>query len=284
MSILLSRVQLFEIKPLVIQWAYPLFLMGRLSKDHIHLLSGIVKCPVCGKSLVGSIIKSKNGKGGGYYRSIYYYFCRNNTKQNGRVCSFDRRINQEIIDGLVLRLLEQIQSYKEFEDALKATYGDQDTVEKTETYLQVLRRNLREAELTKDRIGAKLDGLNPLGKDYDKKYEKTSAKLDSMYDRIEELECLVSMCNERFQDALKRGDEAAMDFWHMRTRRFETQHGLEREIAACGAMLRCGVSDVNGKAYVNNASDMRGLSKISDMVLDILREEGFVENDKSRRI
>ena len=113
-------------------------------------------------------------------------------------------------------------------------------------------------------------------KDSSKKYDRA--------DRMEELERLVSICDERFQDALKRGDEAAMDFWHMRTRRFETQHGLEREIAACGAMLRCGVSDVNGKAYVNNASDMRGLSKISDMVLDILREEGFVENDKSRRI
>lgn len=170
---------------------------------HIHLLSGIVKCPICGKPLTGSISRTKNQNGGGYYRPIYYYNCRYNTRQNGRVCSFDRRLNQEIIDGLVLRLLEKLQSYKEFGDALKAAYGDQGTVEKAEEQLQELRKALREAELTKEKLGEKLDGLNPLGKDYDKKYEQISDKLDNAYDRIEELEDEVSNSMRKL-DALKK--------------------------------------------------------------------------------
>ena len=63
--------------------------------------------------------------------------------------------------------------------------------------------------MTKDRIGEKLDGLNPLGKDYEKKYEKTSAKLDSMYDRIEELESLVSSTKMKL-DELKRKTDSSV--------------------------------------------------------------------------
>ena len=155
---------------------------------HIHLLSGIVKCPLCGKGLTGMISRTKNLKGDGYYKPIYYYKCRYNTRQNGKTCPFDQSLNQEIIDGLVLKILQKLQTYKEFEETLQSAFGDQGNVEKTEKKLQNLCQELRETELAKDRLGEKLDGLNPLGKDYDKKYEETSDKLDSMYDRIEVLE------------------------------------------------------------------------------------------------
>ena len=180
---------------------------GRYKKvddgGHVHLLSGIVKCPICGKGLTGMISRTKNLKGDGYYKPIYYYKCRYNTRQNGRTCPYDQSLNQEIIDGLVLKILQKLQTYKEFKDALQAALGDQGNVEKTEKRLQDLRKELREAELTKDRLGEKLDGLNPLGKDYDKKYEETSEKLDSIYDRIDDLEADVITTKKKL-DALKQ--------------------------------------------------------------------------------
>ena len=169
---------------------------------HVHLLSGIVKCPLCGKGLTGMISRTKNLKGDGYYKPIYYYKCRYNTRQNGKTCSFDQSLNQEIIDGLVLKILQRLQTYKEFEETLQSAFGDQGNVEKTEKRLQDLRKELRETELTKDRLGEKLDGLNPLGKDYDKKYEEISDKLDSMYDRIEVLESDIVYAKKKL-DALK---------------------------------------------------------------------------------
>lgn len=176
---------------------------------HVHLLSGIVKCPLCGKGLTGMISRTKNLKGDGYYKPIYYYKCRYNTRQNGKTCSFDQSLNQEIIDGLVLKILQRLQTYKEFEETLQSAFGDQGNVEKTEKRLQDLRKELRETELTKDRLGEKLDGLNPLGKDYDKKYEEISDKLDSMYDRIEVLESNIVYTKKKL-DALKLKAESTV--------------------------------------------------------------------------
>ena len=186
---------------------------GRYKKTddsgHVHLLSGIVKCPLCGKGLTGMISRTKNLKGDGYYKPIYYYKCRYNTRQNGKTCLFDQSLNQEIIDGLVLKILQRLQTYKEFEETLQSAFGDQGNVEKTEKRLQDLRKELRETELTKDRLGEKLDGLNPLGKGYDKKYEEISDKLDSMYDRIEVLESDIVYTKKKL-DALKLKAESTV--------------------------------------------------------------------------
>ncbi|MBR4025304.1 MAG: recombinase family protein [Firmicutes bacterium] len=178
--------------------------------DHVytHLLSGIVKCPVCGKPLTGSVSRTKNLNGDGYYRPIYYYNCRYNTRQNGRTCSYARRLNQEIVDGLVFKVLSNAQVYKDFEEKLQAAFGDQGNVEKTEKRLQSIRKELRDAELAKDRLGETLDGLNPLGKDYDKKYDQISEKLDDTYDWIEELEADLTATKKKLE-ALKRKSDSA---------------------------------------------------------------------------
>ena len=177
--------------------------------SHVHILSGIVKCPICGKGLGGSTSRTKNQKGDGYYRPIYYYTCRYSTRQNGRICSFDKKLNQEIIDGLVLKILSNVQTYKDFEETVQKAFGDKDDLEKAEKELQRLRRALRDAEITKDKLGETLDGLNPLNDDYDQKYEQTSDKLDEVYDCIEKLEVKLSLTGEKVK-ALKQKTDSSV--------------------------------------------------------------------------
>ena len=47
--------------------------------DHAHILSGILKCPCCGKSMYGNIAKahSKDKK------TRYYYYCKNTVTPTG---------------------------------------------------------------------------------------------------------------------------------------------------------------------------------------------------------
>lgn len=88
------------------------------------------------------------------------------------------------------------------------------------------------------------------------------------------LESAVAFCNTQFNIALARSDEEAMDYWHSLTRKYETKHYIANGVAACGVGLQYGVSDANGHAYKKNAEELRGLHKLSDIVLDALTEEG----------
>ena len=155
---------------------------------YVHVLSGLVRCPVCGGNLTGSVVKTKNNAGDGYYKSISYYQCRNSSKQNGGLCSFTRRLNQEIVDGLVFEIIGRLQCYGEFMTVLQNALCTGDTVESKEQRLKELRTELSNAEFLKDKLGEQLDSLNPMKAGYDKKYERLSAKLDEAYDRIDDLE------------------------------------------------------------------------------------------------
>ena len=175
---------------------------------HTHILSGIVKCPICGKGLTGSISRTKSIKGDGYYKPIYYYTCRYNTRQNGHTCSFDKRLNQEIVDGIVLRIFDKLQTYKEFENAVQRAFGDQGDIDAAEKKLIDTRKELRDAEFLKDKLGETLDGLNPLSKDYDQKYDQISSKLDAAYDKVDELEKELTLAKKRFDSLKKKTDSA----------------------------------------------------------------------------
>lgn len=176
-------------------------------KENIHVLSGIVRCPVCGKNLVGFVSRTKKEKGEGYYKSISYYQCRLNSPQNSRVCSFSKKLNQEIIDGLVFQIIGKLQYYEEFKNALERSLGTVDSVETKEQQLRQLRVELRDAEFSKDKIGIQLDGLNPLNKDYDKKYDLLSNKLDATYDLIDELESKIKK-NKMALETMKERHES----------------------------------------------------------------------------
>ena len=185
-------------------------LAGQFKKSadqiHVHILSSIVRCPVCGKPLTGSVCRTKNLTADGYYRPIYYYTCRYNTRQNGRVCSFGKRLNQEIIDGLVFQVISDLQYYVEFKDAVQAIADNADSIDAVKEKLRNLRKELNDAEFMKNKLGTKLDCLNPMRSDYDKKYEQISNQIDEAYDRIEELENAVEQTRAVLEGLHRKAD------------------------------------------------------------------------------
>lgn len=181
---------------------------------YVHILSGLVRCPVCGKPLNGSVAKTKRASGDGYYKAAHYYTCRYSAKQNGSICSFGRHLNQEIIDSLVFQVIANLQFYREFRDAVKRASGSADTIESVEGKLKKLRMDLRDAEIRKNKLGEKLDGLNPLKADYDKNYQRISDELDEAYDRIDELEDAIAGTRKKLEAIKDKADigKQAADF------------------------------------------------------------------------
>jgi len=156
--------------------------------DRVNVLSGLVKCPVCGGGMFALHNRKQNKNHGGDYKPIHSYGCGNARSQNGRVCSFRHTYNQEKLDAAVIEIIGRLRVHPDFQKAVSDALGAEDSVEKAEEKLKSLRKALREQVVRKEKLGEKLDGLNVLGKDYDKKYDEIQSQLDSTYDDIESLE------------------------------------------------------------------------------------------------
>ena len=156
--------------------------------DRISMLSGLVKCPLCGAGLVMQKNKRINKNRGGYYKPIYYYACRNYRKSEGRRCSFKHTYNQSKLDGAVLEIIGQLTRTEEFRNAFAAAIGDQSSEASFEGQLKDLRRRLHSQEHLKYKLGQELDRLDVLADGYDEAYDAIQERIDAAYDRIEQLE------------------------------------------------------------------------------------------------
>ena len=78
--------------------------VNRGKDEHVHLLSGIVKCPVCGAGMYGN--KSiKHKKDGTKYKDFYYYGCKHRSMIRGHKCDYKKQIREELLDDAVQKSL-----------------------------------------------------------------------------------------------------------------------------------------------------------------------------------
>lgn len=64
--------------------------------DKTHLLSGIVKCPVCGIGMYGNV-SIKRKPDGTRYKDFSYYCCKHRDMTRGHKCKFRKQVNEELI-------------------------------------------------------------------------------------------------------------------------------------------------------------------------------------------
>lgn len=150
----------------------------------VHVLSGLIACPVCGKALVGCRSGRSEASGKGHYRMQAYYYCQHSKRQYGRVCSFRRSIRQEVLDGLLLSVFSRLSFSGDFERAVRGALGNETDVGALEERLQRQRKRYSNAVFEKNRLGERLDALSPLDADYDAKYDQISDRLDALYDEV----------------------------------------------------------------------------------------------------
>ncbi|MFR7973709.1 MAG: recombinase family protein [Lacrimispora saccharolytica] len=169
--------------------------------DRISLLSGLIRCPACGKGLIASKNKRLNKNKGGYYKALHYYSCRHYRKSAGRTCKFKHTYNQSKIDAAVYEIISNLENHPGFERALANAAGGADSVGVYEKQMKEIRKELYHQEHEKKRLGAELDNLDVLTEDYDIDYEYIQEQLDGIYDRIERLENSLKHVRKKHKDA-----------------------------------------------------------------------------------
>ena len=169
--------------------------------EHAHILSGILKCPCCGKGMYGNIAKA--GKKDNKTR--YYYYCKNTVNATGHKCTFRRNIEQSQIDDMLAKLITAMTKEGKFKDAIQDKIGATVDTTDLEKQLSVLNASLHKAKTIKTRLEQQMDNLDVTDTHYDKKISDLQRRLDAQYDRIDEV---YSECTDAVP-IIKEGKEVA---------------------------------------------------------------------------
>ena len=89
------------------------------SLDHEHILSGILKCPVCGSGMAGTVRRRKNKKTG-EYKDDFYYRCQHRKKiDEEHFCDFKPSLNQDELNGEVVQIIRDMVAMEKFRDFIQ---------------------------------------------------------------------------------------------------------------------------------------------------------------------
>ena len=83
--------------------------VNRDKGEKIHLLSGILKCPVCGSGMYGNKAIKKR-KDGSNYKDFYYYGYKHRIMTRGHKCDYRRQVHEEMLDAAVAEVISKLVS------------------------------------------------------------------------------------------------------------------------------------------------------------------------------
>lgn len=160
------------------------------SLDHEHILSGIIKCPICGSGMYGNVNRKKHPDGG-YYRDYFYYACKHRTYVNGRKCTYRKQWNEDKINAAVEEVIRKLVKNPKFESEIKKRIGNSIDTAELDREHDGLTEQLKQLTKAKNKLDAQMDSLSVSDKHYDKKYSDMQVRLDEFYDKIEAVETAI---------------------------------------------------------------------------------------------
>ena len=158
--------------------------------EKVHLLSGIVKCPICGVGLYGN--KSiKHKADGTKYKDFFYYGCKHRQMIHGHKCDFKKQINEELLDAAAAEIISKLVSKPKFASMMQKEINMKVDTSALEQEIAALEKQLRQCYSVKTRLAEDIDMLDPEDKHYSRMKKDMEDRLYKMYDKIDDLESQV---------------------------------------------------------------------------------------------
>ena len=157
------------------------------SLDHEHILSGILRCPLCGSGMYGNVNRKKK-KDGTLYKDYFYYACKHRRLVDGHKCGYRKQWSEEKINNAVKEIIRKLVKNPKFEEAILNKIGSRIDTEEIEKEIEGLEKQHRQLTGAKARLGQQMDSLDIMDKFYEKKYQDMETRLYRLYDEIEGVE------------------------------------------------------------------------------------------------
>ncbi len=178
------------------------------SLEHEHVLSAILRCPICGSGMYGNVNRKKR-KDGTYYPDSFYYVCKHRKMVDGHICTYRKQPSQDAINGEVEAILKEAFNSPVFVSALKDTLVREADTKQLNEELKRLKENRKKLCVAKNKLESQMDSLDVLDDFYDKKYEDLQKRLDKFYIQIGDVDKEIERTNGAIEAA--RGDEISVE-------------------------------------------------------------------------
>ncbi len=170
------------------------------SLEHEHILSGILRCPVCGSPMYGNVNRKRN-KNGEYRRDYFYYACKHRRVADGITCDYKKQWGEVIIDKAVEEFIAQLTQNPKFKKALNKKINSEIDVSEIEKEMETLDKKRKQLITAKSRLGQSMDNLDADDRFYDKKYADMEQRLDNLYGEIESVDNALDALKQRIINA-----------------------------------------------------------------------------------
>lgn len=160
-----------------------------------HLLTGILKCPVCGSSMYAS------RRGRTETDMLYYYKCSRNVKITGHICSYKKQLRQEEINAQVFQAVAQMVDCRQFAEEVEKKLSRETDTKMLEKELKQAEKALHGTAVSKRNLELEIDSLSDDIPHYQRKRKDMSERLGTLYDKIAMQEELVESIRLKMKNA-----------------------------------------------------------------------------------
>lgn len=170
---------------------------NKIEGQRIHLLSGILKCPVCGAGMYGN--KSSRRKSDGTkYKDHFYYQCKHRNRTRGEErCDFKKQLNQEKLDAAIAEIVTKLVSNPNFAKVMQDNIKLKTDTNEIDSEIEKYRKTYGKYIGTKRSLEEQIDSLDVDDMHYEKKLSDFNMRLNKMYDNIFEIEKSLKELQER---------------------------------------------------------------------------------------
>lgn len=177
----------------------------KIEKDHEYILSGILKCPECGKSLYGVPMRGRKRKDGTMYPTYYSYMCRPTLtdKINGHKCTFGQ-VSCATIDKQVRDIIMKLVNEDTFASIIEEQVGESIDTKEIEKALDQAYKDIRQAQGRQRKLELEQDKLDVTSKHYDRMFESVSRRLEETFDELDNAEKRLADAEARLESVKKQ--------------------------------------------------------------------------------
>ena len=161
--------------------------VNRSKTEQAHLLSALVKCPVCVAGMYSNKC-TKRKKDGTPYKSFSYYSCKHRKMQRGQKCDFNKQIQEEVLDNAVVEVIIKLVSNPKFAAMMQEKINSKVDTTAIEQEIAAAEKMLRQYYSVKSKLMDEIDNLDPDDRHYIMRKSDLDERLYRMYDKIEDAE------------------------------------------------------------------------------------------------